>query len=165
VAVSKAIRRLLHLLNMEEEMRRRGLESARGKLVQLETALKAAGQQERRGRQLFNSGVQSEVLPDRLAGLEEVHAGIRLGSLLQLHIELAALQVNERREEYFAKRLERRQAETLVEAAEATYKSEVNRKSQQALDEWYLTSRPNNKPQTNREAPENAARHSVDDSD
>jgi hypothetical protein len=165
LAVSKAIRRLLHLLNMEEEMNRRQLEAARVKLAQLETALKAAGQQERSGRQLFNSGVLSEVLPDRLAGLEEVHAAIRLGAFLQQNIELATSQFNERREEYFAKRLERRQAETLVEAAEATHKIEVNRKSQHALDEWYLTSQPNEKSKTNREAPENSARHLVDDSD
>jgi hypothetical protein len=148
---------------MEEEMRRRGLESAQGELTQLETALKGAGQKERKGRQLVNAGVLSEVLPDRLAGLEEVHAGIRLGSFLQQHIEAATLQVNERREEYLAKRLERRQAETLIEAAEATDKVDANRKSQQALDEWYLTSRPSEKSDTNREVAENAARHSVDD--
>lgn len=163
MAVSKAIRRLLHLLNMEEELRQRELESAQGQLTQLESALMAAGQQERRGRQLVNSGVLSQDLPDRLAGLEEVHASSRLGAFLQQRIELATLQVFERREEYLAKRLERRQAETLVEAAEAMDKVEVNRKSQQALDEWYLTRRPNEKSYTNREAPENAARHSVDD--
>ncbi len=163
MAVSKAIRRLLHLLNMEEEMRRRGLESAQGELAQLETALKAAGQKERRGRQRVNSGVMSEDLPDRLAGLEEVRAGIRLGSFLQQHIEVETLQVNERREEYLAKRLERRQAETLVEAAEAMDKVEVNRKSQQTLDERYLMRRPNEKLYTNREGPDNPARHPVDD--
>jgi len=163
LAVSKAIRRLLHLLNMEEEMHRRELESAQGELTQLESALMAAGQQERRGRQLVNSGVLSEDLPDRLTGLEEAHAGSRLGSFLQQHIEVAILQVNERREEYLAKRLERRQAETLVEAAEAMDKVEVNRKSQQALDEWYLTGRPSEKSDTNREVAENSARHSVDD--
>ena len=148
---------------MEEEMRRRGLESAQGELAQLQTALKAARQKERRGRKLVNSGVLSEVLPDRLAGLEEVHAGIRLGSFLQQHIEVATLQVNERREEYLAKRLERRQAEALIEAAEATDKVDANRKSQQALDEWYLTSRPSEKSDTNRYVSENAARQSVDD--
>ena len=148
---------------MEEELRQRELESAQGELTQLESALMAAGQQERRGRQLVNSGVLSEDLPNRLAGLEEVHAGIRLGSFLQQRIELATLQVFERREEYLAKRLERRQAETLVEAAEAMDKVEVNRKSQQALDEWYLTRRPNEKSYTNREVPEDSARCSVDD--
>ena len=162
MAVSKAIRRLLHLLNMEEELRQRELESARGQLTQLESALIAAGQQERKGRQLVNSGVLSQDLPDRLAGLEEVHAGIRLGAFLQQRIELATLQVFERREEYLAKRLERRQAETLVEAAKAMDKVEVNRKSQQALDEWYLTRRPNEKSYTNREVPEDSARCSVD---
>ena len=165
MAVPKVLRRLLHLLNMEEEMRRRELESAQGELARFETAMKAAGQQERKGRQLITSGVLGEDLRDRLAGLEEVDAGIRRGSVLQKHIEMSTLLVEERRAEFLAKRVERRQAETLVEAAEAAEKVEVNRRTQQSLDEWYLIGRPNERSGTELEESEGLIRQSVEDSD
>jgi hypothetical protein len=40
--------------------------------------------------------------------------------------------------EYLAKRVERRQAETLIEEAQAQNALDAGRRSQQALDDWFL---------------------------
>ena len=138
MAVSRALRRLLRVLAIEEEQRRVALESALGELRQLEHALGATGDRDRRGRLLVTSSVLSDELTDRLAGLEETRAAMRCATALRPRIAEAEGEVEELREEFLAKRVERRQAETLVEAAAARDASEAARRGQQSLDDWYL---------------------------
>ena len=151
MAVSKSVRRLLHVLDLEEESRRREFESAQAKLAGLNEALAAANQRERHGRLLFANGVQREELCDRCAGQEEVHAGRRTGAFLQQHIQQSMLDVDVLRVAFLKKRVERKQVQTVVIAAEAREALEETRRNQQSLDAWYLMrstrDRPDQKPQ------------------
>jgi hypothetical protein len=138
VAVSRALRRLLHILDMEEEQRRVALESALGELRQLENAMDRAAERDRQGRRLVALSAANGELADRQAGLEETLAAGRRERALRPWIVEAKGDVEELREEFLAKRIERRQAETLIEAAEARNAAETARRGQQSLDDWYL---------------------------
>jgi len=138
MAVSKSVRRLLRVLQLEEDMRRRELESAQADLARLDLALIASCERVRDGRILFTSGVQHAELSDRLAGDAEVQAGKRRGAVLQQRIEQSRLLVGELRRAFLEKRVERKQAETLVKVGDAQAALEEGRKTQQSLDSWYL---------------------------
>jgi flagellar biosynthesis chaperone FliJ len=137
MAVSRALRRLLRIRDLEEEQCRLALESATGSLHRLQHALEAAFERGRRGRRLIEASVHSGELPDRLAGLEEMrsagcHAQAQVPRIADAELDVAAL-----REEFLAKRVERRQAETLIEKTEARDAIETARRSQQNLDDWF----------------------------
>jgi hypothetical protein len=138
MAVTLAMRRLLQVLEIEEEQAKLALESALGELRLLEQRRAAAVERNRSGRQLVKTSAQSGILTDRWAGLEEALAGNRHAALLMPRIAEADMLVGERRKEYLARRVERRQAETLIEEAEAREAADALRRSQQALDDWYL---------------------------
>ncbi|HTW60600.1 MAG TPA: hypothetical protein VMD55_02260 [Terracidiphilus sp.] len=137
--VSRPLRRLLRLLHLEEEETRRTLESAVGTLRQLENALAAAQQRDRSGRGLVLKSAVSGELADRLAGLEESLAAARRTAALTPRLRDAEQQVAARREVYLAKRVERRQAETLVEQAEARDAFETAHRAQRSLDDGHLS--------------------------
>ena len=137
MAVSRALRRLLLIRDLEEEQRRLALAASVGELDRLEQALADAAQRERRGRRLVGESVYSGQLPDRLAGLEETRAAERRTIALAPRIADAEQDVALLRAEHLAKRIERRQAETLIEEAETEQAVEAERRSQQGLDDWY----------------------------
>jgi len=118
------------------------LETALGELRQLEHALSATAERDRSGRHLVVSsaahGELHDELINRLAGLEETRAAARCATALKPRIAEAEEDVEELRDEFLAKRVERRQAETLVEAAEARDALAAARRGQQSLDDWYL---------------------------
>jgi hypothetical protein len=76
-------------------------------------------------------------LPDRLAGLEETRAASRHAAALGPRIDAMGEEVAGLRQEFLLKRVERRQAETLIQEAEAREVIETGRRSQQTLDDWY----------------------------
>jgi hypothetical protein len=121
------------------------LESAQDELRQLEQALLAAAERERQGRGLVQASARTGELPDRLAGLVESRAADRYTAALTPHIAQAELEVTTRLEEFIAKRVEHRQAETLIEETEARDAIDANRRSQQSLDEWYRSRLPREK--------------------
>jgi hypothetical protein len=84
-----------------------------------------------------NASAATGELPDRLAGLEEVEAADRWQRGLTPRIAEGEREVAGLRAEYLARRVERRQAETLVEESEARAALEGERKSQQGLDDWF----------------------------
>lgn len=135
--VSRSLRRLLHIRNIEEEQCRLALESALGELNRLEHALAATTERERRGRRLVEAGVRGGELLDRLAGLEETHAADRLATALVPRIAETALDVAQLRQEFLGKRVERRQAETLIGETEARDAVATVRREQQGIDDWY----------------------------
>ncbi|MGA3263213.1 MAG: hypothetical protein ABSC47_04120 [Terracidiphilus sp.] len=137
MAVSRALRRLLRIRDLEEEQGRLALESALGELRHLENALAATVDRARRGRQLVGASAYSGELPDRLAGLEETRAAGRHATALRPRIADAELDVVALRQEFLARRVERRQAETLIQETEARDAIEAGRRGQQALDDWY----------------------------
>jgi flagellar biosynthesis chaperone FliJ len=138
VPVSRPLRRLLRVLHLEEEETRRQLESALGDLRRLENSLEAANVRDRGGRRMVNLSAQSGELADRIAGMEESLAAARRTAALKPWIRDAEQEVSARREVFLSKRIERRQAETLVEAAQARDTLEDARRTQRSLDEWHL---------------------------
>jgi hypothetical protein len=138
MAVSRALRRLLRVLTIEEEQCRLALESALGELRLFERALSATGDQARNGRRLVIASARSGELPDRLAGIEETLAADRRAELLVLRIGEARANSDALRQAFLAKRVECRQAETLITEAEAKDALITARRTQQGLDDWYL---------------------------
>ena len=138
MAVSRALRRLLRVLEIEEEQSRLALESAVGELGILERSMTATKVRERSGRRLFISSAKSGELPDRLAGLEETRAARRRADALAPRIAYAEAEVTAFREAFFSKRVERRQAETLINETETQDAVIAGRRGQQAIADWYL---------------------------
>jgi hypothetical protein len=141
MAVSRAMRRLLRVLEMQEEQARVQMESALADLRRLERALNAAGERERAGRRLVKtsataSAAGSEVT-DRLAGVEESRMASRQSAALKPRITGAGAAVSERRREFLDKRIERRQAETVIERVEAQDSTEARRRAQRDSDDWF----------------------------
>ncbi|WP_420239871.1 hypothetical protein ACOBR2_10015 [Telmatobacter bradus] len=139
MAVSRTLKRLQRVLELEEEQCLAAMEAAMAELRRLEQALVTAGERGRQARLLVSASVHTGEFEDRLAGLSESVSSERLQKALQPRIAVAEEEVAESREVYLAKRIERRQAETLIEEAEAREKVERNRKAQASLDEWYLS--------------------------
>ncbi|MGD0939170.1 MAG: hypothetical protein ABR905_05610 [Terracidiphilus sp.] len=137
MAASRALRRLLRIRELEEEQTRLALESTLGELNRLQNAMRATVERERQGRRLVEASARTGELPDRLAGIEEAHAADRLFAVLGPRIAAKEEESVVRRQEFMIKRIERRQAETLIEEAEAEEAIEADRRSQQALDDWY----------------------------
>jgi hypothetical protein len=113
------------------------LESALGDLHRLKNAQAATVERDRRGRRLVEASVHSGEWPDRQAGLEESRVANRSALALAPLIEDAEIDVVSLREAYLASRVERRQAETLIQEAEAQEALEAERKSQHGLDDWF----------------------------
>jgi predicted GIY-YIG superfamily endonuclease len=137
MAVSRALRRLLRIRELEEEQRRLMLESSLGELLRLQGALTATFEREREGRSLVQDSARTNQLPDRLAGLEEARAADRTVFVLEPRIAVKEEEVTAHRQEYLLKRIERRQAETLIQESEAREAIQADRRGQQSLDDWY----------------------------
>ncbi len=137
MAVSRALRRLLRVRELEEEQRRIELESALAELRALQAALARTTERGRAGRRLITSGIEKNELTDRLSGMEEQGAAARHEARLEQRMEPATQQVNDLRSSYLATRTERQQAQTLIEETEARDAREALRRSQQDLDEWH----------------------------
>jgi hypothetical protein len=141
VAVAPALRRLLRVLELEEEQRHRALETAAGELRRLQKALAGALERERNGRSMTAASARNGMLLDRLTGVEETRLARCAAVALREGIAEMEQAVASRRGEYLAKRVERRQAETLIREAEARDAAQSGRRGQQRLDEWYLDRR------------------------
>jgi flagellar biosynthesis chaperone FliJ len=137
LAVSRTLERLRHIRDLEEEQHRLTLESATGQLRRLEAARLAAGETERAGRALVSSSANTGVLADRQGGLVQAEAAGRRAALLEHHLARAEAAIQQLRQTFLEKRVERRQAETLVTESEARSAIESNRRSQRAVDDWH----------------------------
>jgi hypothetical protein len=137
MAVSRALRRLLRIRDLQEEQSRLVLESALGELHRLENAMTATFVRDRQGRSLVQASARTGELPDRLAGLDETRAASRHAAALVPRIDAMGEEVAGLRQEFLSKRVERRQAETLIQETEAREAIETGRRSQQTLDDWY----------------------------
>ena len=138
MAISRAIRRLKQVRELEEELSQAALESAVGGLRRMESALVAAEERERIGRRQVTASVTTGELVDRIAGLEETRAALRQGAALRPRIAEAELEVARRRQVFLAKRMERRQVETLIQKTEAEDTVDADRRTQRDLDDWFL---------------------------
>lgn len=138
MAVARSLRRLLRVLTLQEEQAQTAFQNAIAQLRRLESGLEAAVERERRGRRLLVASTHSDEGVDRQAALEESAAGRRAAAAQRPRIAQAGQEAALRREEFMAKRVERRQAETLIQEAEAREDLETSRRSQQVMDDWYL---------------------------
>ena len=137
MGVAKALERLLRIRDIEEEQRRLALESALGELRDLERAREAAGAREREGRELVRGSVKSGEWADRGAGLVETATARKQAGVLAPRIAALEAESIQLRQKFLEKRVQRRQAETLIEEAAARDAGGLNRRSQQNLDDWY----------------------------
>jgi hypothetical protein len=132
------MRRLLKILEMQEEHCRTAMEVAHNDLRRLDAALNSTAERDRGGRQLVSSSASSGIVEDRFAGIEESRAARFLASALRPRIAETEEVVAKLRAEFLAKRIERRQAETVIQKGEAEEAIVASRRTQQALDDWYL---------------------------
>jgi flagellar biosynthesis chaperone FliJ len=141
MAASKSLRRLRDIRQIEEEQNRVAMQLAVTELHRLETARMENRERVRRARVLVASSAQTGEFLDRIAGLEEIRAADRTAKVLAARVDAAMKKVEKMRQEFLDKRIERRQVETVYEAMQARDTVERNRKSQQALDDWYRSRR------------------------
>lgn len=133
----RSLRRLLRIRELEEEQCRIGLEAALGELRRLEQAETAAAERGRRGRRLVAASASGADPSDRQAGLEEMRAAERMSRALAPRRWSREQEVARLRQAYLDKRVERRQAETLIAEAVAGEAREAERRGQQGLDDWF----------------------------
>jgi hypothetical protein len=137
MAVSCSLERLLRIRKLDEQQRRMLLESAVGELHLLEQALEAAARRDRQGRRLVFLSARTGEASDRLSGLEESSSAGGHASFLAPRIARSKEGIVLLREQFLASRVECRQAETLIEEAEARDAIEAARRGQQAVDDWF----------------------------
>lgn len=135
--ISPALRKLLRIRELEEEQSRIALETALGEMNRLKRALAGTAQSGQAARRLFASGVQSENLTDRVAGLQEMRAADHLAGALSRELVTAGPEVARLRERFLATRVQRRQAESLVNESESRAETEEERRNQRDLDDLY----------------------------
>lgn len=138
MAAPRVLRRLLRVLELEEEQYRAQMEAAIADLKQLETALKISESRERKGDRLVAASATTGEVSDRVAGLEESRLARKRAAALKPEIAEAATVAGRRREKFVEKRVERRQMETIVEEAQTQDALDAGRRSQRALDDWFL---------------------------
>ena len=139
MAVSKALKRLLRIRDLEEEQHRLALEAAAGNLRRWERARDGALATERHGNDLVRASVETGEAADRHAGLAEAMSARRKANMLAPRVAAAEMENMQLRALLLEKRVERRQAETLIEETEARDAVEENRRSQQTIDDWFGT--------------------------
>jgi hypothetical protein len=137
MAVSTALERLLRIRDLEEEQRRLALESQLGRLNELKNAMRTALARQRQGRELVGESVRSGQAADRQAGLVESIVAQKHAQMLEPCITASEDQAARLRQEVLDKRVECRQAETLIEETEARDALEASRRSQRILDDWF----------------------------
>jgi len=145
MAVSRGLRRLLRIRTLEEQQSRMELESAMSELRLLEQALDNAAGRETHGRRMIETSARTGVIADRLAGLVECDSAGRQTTLLQPRIASAEEDAAELRRLFLAARVERRQAETLVEEAETREELDAARRGQKELDDAFGSRRSRNR--------------------
>lgn len=164
MAISKTLQRLLRVLDMKEESRRKELGLAQSELAAFERARQAAGKREQVGRRHTARGVEHADLRDRLAGVEEMAAGRRHALALEPYIAQAAIKVEELRTAYLDARVEQQQTETLVTEAQAREAAESERRTQRNLDDIYLARHANEQTKADRQL-ETPRQGAAEDSD
>ncbi len=138
MAVSRGMRSLLRVRAIQEEQSQAALDEALGELNRLEVALKLARRREHAGRRLVAASAATGNLTDRMAGLEETRTAQRFASALKPRIAEAQEAVRERRSQFLEKRIERRQAETMIQQRERSDELEAARRAQRGVDDWFL---------------------------
>jgi hypothetical protein len=137
MAVPRALRRLLRVLDIEEEQSQLALKSALNELRRLEQLMVLTRKREREGRQCIVRSAYTGEVSDRVAGLQESQSAAQRAEVLDVEIAEVGLLVAELRQAYLGKRVERRQTEMLIRDIESGDAVVSARRNQQDLDDWY----------------------------
>jgi len=136
--VSNVLKRLLRIRDLEQEQHRIALESALTELRTLEDALSAATERERSGRGQFSANVNAGESLARQSALVESLIGEQHILALGPALSRAEAEAARHRYAFLLKRVEHRQAETLIQESKDEDLVEDIRMSQQKLDDWFL---------------------------
>lgn len=142
--IPQSLRRLHSIRSAEEQQFRTHMISAFAELRSLHNALERTQERLRLARALIAKSVHTAESEDRIAGLEEAAQADRLSRLLRDRIRAVEQHFARSRAQFLAKRVERRQVETLLDSARKRDAAEASRKAQLALDDWFRT-RPRGK--------------------
>ncbi len=137
MSVSKSLRRLFGIRAIEEEQNRVALESANAELRALKNGLETARARARLGRELATRSASSAEITDRLAARIETEAAERLATALLTRIAVGQAHAARLQRAYLDKRVEKRQAGTLIDEAEAEDVAMAERRGQQNLDDSF----------------------------
>lgn len=137
MAASKALQRVVRIRGLQEEQQRAALEAALAELHQLEAAVAECTVRERHNRRMLEQAAVLNNCADRQSALVELDAARRRNRVL--HTRLLAMQnaAELLRAAFLEKRVERRQAETLVAEADARERAVQGRRAQQTLDDGH----------------------------
>ncbi|HEY2472139.1 MAG TPA: hypothetical protein VGI45_30410 [Terracidiphilus sp.] len=135
--LSKALERLHSVRKIEEQQQEAELNEVTAELYRLRGMLDRVHQRIETARALASASIGNGMIEDRFSALEETVLLGRLATVLVKKVKLADQRLLEARAQLLAKRIERRQVETLLDAAQRQVEKDENRKSQQSLDEWY----------------------------
>lgn len=141
MAASKSLYRLLGIRQAEEECSQSEMETAIAELQHLTLAQATTYERGKVARALVASSAQAGEMIDRIAGLQEMTTTGRLQRMLVELVDAAKERAEQKRKDLLARRLARRQVETLVDAKSAEARAETNRKTQLALDDWHRSQR------------------------
>ena len=131
------LRRLCDLREMEERNEASRLALATAVLRKIDDALRNVRGYEEAARVLIRSGVQRDDIVDRLAGAGETDLAARLVKGLEKKRRLGEEQVGMIRDQYLAKRVERRRVEAILQIEMEREESDAQRRTQSLLDEWH----------------------------
>jgi flagellar biosynthesis chaperone FliJ len=137
--MTTALRRLLRIRDLEEEQSQIALGSALGELKDLRIARSASLERARQGRELIADSARLGRNDDRYAGLIEGQAAETRRSRLEQRIVASEERTSLLRQEVLEKRVECRQAETLIDGSEARVAQEAARRDQRGLDDWFAS--------------------------
>lgn len=137
MSVAPALVRVRAIRQAEEEQCRNALDVAVSNLHRLQVRIAAVKTRLDNARSLLASSILIGAAEDRLAALHETSALNRLAQILHRKLEDAELRLLRTRNQFLAKRIERRQVETLLQAARLQAAVEQNRKNQSSMDEWF----------------------------
>lgn len=138
MALSRALRNLLKIREMQEEQQKNALESAAAELRMIETAL--ADAHTRQAAAHFGAFAGECVDPlDRRALQLQAETETRRRELLHARRQDSQQVVESERALYLERRTERRQAEAVVDAELLRDHKESERKLQREVDDWYGT--------------------------
>ena len=137
MAIGQNLLRVHAVRQAEEQEQKNLLATAIAELRQLERTQELVRQRRARGRESFEESVRLGSREERICALAEIDATERLARDVSGRIGTARTQIQGLQREFLNRRIMRRQTETLLEAAEAVAKVEAERKTQNAMDDWY----------------------------
>jgi flagellar export protein FliJ len=137
VQVSKGLKQLLSVRRLEEQRCEAELNAANSEVCQQRRQLADLLERLRKARVSVSTSIVSGVVEDRLTAQEEIAVCDRLAPALKKKMDMAEELLLRARRTLLSKRIELRQAEALLEAAQAECKQVEDRKMQHAFDEWF----------------------------